>query len=665
MLESPTPQAQGLLIPTHRPLPGSSHEGQNSSQASTTRPPKTRLTFRIGVVGHRPNRLQDADLGMLQHRIHALLMLIRDRVTAFGDGNASLFAPGCATLRVVSPLAEGADRIVAEAALGLGYQLHCPMPFAQAEFEKDFEPPEALEPDSLTRFHDLLECAERSTGLVKFELDGSRKNAPAAYGAAGRVVLNQSDVLIVIWDGKEAAGAGGTVQTLHEAIFYQVPVLWIDAVAPHVWQLLRTGEQLACLDPGGAGRCVPKQADGQELEALIEESLRPPDPEDVSAGHGKPKRDLREAFFGERKPTWNVAFVWKFLRDAVGSNRFRLQLFKIEDFENAVANDWPDDAPGVAGRVNRQLRKHYAWADKLADLYADRYRSAFVSAYLLSVLSVFLALLCMAAGWRTHAREVFCTLAELAVIAVIFGLIAWGRSRRWHERWIDYRLVAELVRQLRFLVPLGGGRPFPRFSPHLATFGNPARTWMYWHVRAIERETGLSSAQVTLDYLKSCLRYLGDVVEEQIRFHQTSQKRLGRIDHRLHLAGLILFGLTGLACFLHSLLHGELLRLPRIELPPWLSPGWLTLLCAVLPALGAALAGINNQGEFLRISKRSRAMAQRLAQVKGEIEALLESPSDPTFGQVLAIASTVAQLMVDEVLDWRVLFQDRPPVLPA
>jgi hypothetical protein len=642
-------------------------ENRYLSEALTTHPPKVRLAFRVGVIGHRPNRLQDADLDALSHRIRALLMLIRDSITAFGAGNAALYAPGPAMLRVVSCLAEGADRLVADAALRLGYELHCPMPFAQAEFKKDFEPPEALEPRSLDRFHDLLECARRTTGLAKFELDGSRDNAPAAYGAAGRVVLNQSDVLIAIWDGKEAAGAGGTVQTLHEAISYQVPVLWIDAVAPHTWQMLRTAEQLACLDQGGPRRCVPEQAGEQELEALIEESLRPPKAEDFSAGHSKSKPDLREVFFRERKSAWNVAFVWKFFRDAVGSNRLRVQSFKVDDFEGAVANDWPDNAPGVAGWVNRQLRRHYSWADKLADLYADRYRSAFLSTYLLGVLAVFLALLSTAAGWTTEAhlaRQAFCTGAELVVIAAILGLIAWGRWRRWHERWMDYRLVAELVRQLRFLVPLGGGRLFPRLSPHLATYGNPAQTWMYWHVRTIERKTGLPSAQVTPDYLKSYLKYLYDVVEEQINFHQTSQERLGRIDHRLHLAGLILFGLTGLACFLHFLPHGELLRLPRVELPPW-APGWLTLLCAVLPALGAALAAINNQGEFLRITKRSRAMAQRLAQLKGEIEALREASSGPTFGQVLAIAATVAQLMVDEVLDWRVVFQDRPPVLPA
>ena len=43
-------------------------------------------------------------------------------------------------MRVVSPLAEGTDRIFAEQALGLGFELCAVLPFPQAEFEKDFAP---------------------------------------------------------------------------------------------------------------------------------------------------------------------------------------------------------------------------------------------------------------------------------------------------------------------------------------------------------------------------------------------------------------------------------------------------------------------------------------------------------------------------------------------
>lgn len=92
---------------------------------------------------------------------------------------------------------------------------------------------------------------------------------------------------------------------------------------------------------------------------------------------------------------------------------------------------------------------------------------------------------------------------------------------------------------------------------------------------------------------------------------------------------------------------------------------WLTFLCAFLPAVGAALAAINNQGEFTRIAKRSRAMAERLEQIRGEIQTQLSPSANPTSGEAVAFGLRVAQLMVDEVLDWRVVFLDRPLIPPA
>jgi hypothetical protein len=42
-------------------------------------------------------------------------------------------------IQVMSPLAEGADRIAARAALDLGLELIAPLPMEQGEYRKDFE----------------------------------------------------------------------------------------------------------------------------------------------------------------------------------------------------------------------------------------------------------------------------------------------------------------------------------------------------------------------------------------------------------------------------------------------------------------------------------------------------------------------------------------------
>ena len=202
-------------------------------------PPRARLALRVGVVGHRPNRLPGdaATLAALRARIGEVLLAARDEVERFQaeGGDAGLYAPDPPLMRAVAPLAEGTDRIFVEEALALGYGLICPMPFAQAEYERDFTGKSALEPGSVAKLRDLLARARDGAGLVTFELDGGRSDRGAAYGAAGRVTLNQSDLLVVVWDGEEKAGPGGTVDTVQEAIRFHVPVLWINARDPSDW----------------------------------------------------------------------------------------------------------------------------------------------------------------------------------------------------------------------------------------------------------------------------------------------------------------------------------------------------------------------------------------------------------------------------------------------
>ena len=130
-------------------------------------------------------------------------------------------------MTAISPLAEGTDRIFAEQALNLGYELCCVLPFRQAEFEKDFAPGAALEDGLVVRFQPPAGQAK-----TKFELDGTRLQESEAYGEGGLVVFNQSDSLVVVWDGERLGKRGGTEDTLNEARSRGVTVAWTDAREP-------------------------------------------------------------------------------------------------------------------------------------------------------------------------------------------------------------------------------------------------------------------------------------------------------------------------------------------------------------------------------------------------------------------------------------------------
>jgi hypothetical protein len=669
-----------------------------------TSPPKARLTFRIGIVGHRPNRLKREEIPTLTARLAEVLSLVKKAVEEFLPNHPGLYdekRPAC--LRAITPLAEGTDRYFAVEALRLGYGLCCPLPFQKEEFENDFKPDRTVEPDldSVAEFNRILKEAEEKTGLVMFELDGSRSEASEAYAAAGRVVLNQSDLLLVVWDGEGNNKRGGTYETFKEAVGFGVPVLWVDARVPHGWQLLLKETELpTCSEE----RRSPPHLGTPDLKPIVDRVLGLPAPAPVVAeaerNHAHPP-DLRVEFFAEQRPKWNSAFVWKFFRDLVGSFRPTFPKLRVPDFEDAIAGSWPtgeDKTTKVERWVNARLGGHYAWSDKLADFYADKYRSAFVMCYLYGALAVMLALLPHSFGWaeprdagktaansETVARaeagsraernksfirdpesmETICSVLELLVVSRILYLVGRGNKRHWHDRWMAYRLIAELVRQLRFLIPLGGGRPFARPKPHETNYGNPTNSWMYWHFRAIDREIGLPPAKVTAAYVQECLEYVKTILKDQIKFHQINADRSKKIEHRLHRAGLFFFWVTAVVIAFHVLLpccssglHGESwhIALERVG---------LTFICASLPAIGAAVAGISNQGEFARIARRSSAMEEQLSHLGKDLERLMEQGTAVHSSVAASHALRIAQTMVDEVLDWRVVFLDRPLVTPG
>ncbi|HEY4361205.1 MAG TPA: DUF4231 domain-containing protein [Bryobacteraceae bacterium] len=640
--------------------------------ASVTSPPRAQLAFRVGVVGHRPDRLKDADPEILGNLIHEILETVQKHVNTFASSAEApkFYSPQTPLLRAITPLAEGTDRLFADKALDLHYQICCPMPFAQAEYEKDFSPANALEDHSLERFHAILKRAREETALATFELDGDREQVGDAYGAAGRIVLNQSDLLVVVWDGGLPKGGGGTVQTLKEAVRHGVPVLWIDAVQPHPWQVLSREDDLKGVE--GQTRYTPNPGTltlSLELESIVNQEIAaPPAQEKDAVGPAD--------YFGELKPSAPWAVLWKFFRDAVGSGKFKKPSIAVEDFETAVAGEWPvgaaDQVPkNVAEWTNRYLRPHYAWADKLADLYADAYRSTYVFIYLAAAAAVFLALLPMASNWLQQApvRRTLCTLGELAILLTISILLLREKNNKWHKRWIAYRLAAEMLRQLRCLVPLGGGRPLGRAPAHLATYGDPKRTWIYWHLRGVAREIGIPSGVVNPAYAANCLSDLAQAAGTertgQLGFHLANSVRSKNIAHRLHETAEKLFWIT-VGCIVIHLIP-DLLEIAgcRVALPEALDR-WLILACATFPAIASALAGINNQSDFARIARQSHAMAEAFKNLNRQIT-VLTAPKEPAqpplkLADVTPLATQMTQLMVDEVLDWRVVFMERPPI---
>ena len=192
---------------------------------------KPDLCLAVGVTGHRLERMPHVDLAALRQTIAGLLSRVHEATDSAGARHAPQFASAAPKMRLVTALANGADTVAAEAALAAGWRLDACLPFVRDEYANDFAAGEQRE-----RFGQLLDRASAT-----FALTGDRDDADAAYEAVGRVLLDQVDVLLAVWDGDVGRGRGGTARVVADAIGRHIPVIHVDTEAGNTTVLLWSG----------------------------------------------------------------------------------------------------------------------------------------------------------------------------------------------------------------------------------------------------------------------------------------------------------------------------------------------------------------------------------------------------------------------------------------
>lgn len=153
---------------------------------------------------------------------HRELVNVRDISKAVDQALEKILAeyPAVA-LKVVSPLAEGADRLVAKRAIeGFQAELIVPLPFEPSDYMQDFKTSASKQ-----EFLDLIGLADEIIFLP------AQETRAASYYAVGLYVVDQCDVLIAIWDGQPARGVGGTAQIVEEARKIGKPIAWVHVDA--------------------------------------------------------------------------------------------------------------------------------------------------------------------------------------------------------------------------------------------------------------------------------------------------------------------------------------------------------------------------------------------------------------------------------------------------
>ncbi|NWK94241.1 hypothetical protein DM806_00720 [Sphingobium lactosutens] len=620
--------------------------------------------------------------------VAAALAEICDAIQSALDAQAEALGP-MEPMRLYGMLADGTDQMVADMALARKWEVIAPLPFGRALYRAvasrahDLDDVRALlegrlpaDPHVLARARmldrsfdtvRLFEMAERDDDigdalLAMLADPGSMTKAQgfAALSAervalAARVMIEQADIVIAVWDGVNRSLVGGTGHTIAKVLEQHGVVICIHPSAPSDWRIMRSSEALIS--------CPPAEDRMAALSRIIRSALRPGTDimpparttglqdeawplrsHPLSGGY----RRIEAMFAGEGRPFRSLVQRYEPPEAVAAGSGARLL---------ADIRALPRLGGGFADAVERSLLRRFAWADGISTHLSDAYRGGMVANFLLSSLAIAAGIAYQPLGAQ---KWPFAGIEFILLAAII--LITWrGVRQRWHSRWFTTRRVAEYLRHAPILLALGVARPPGRWPQGIYT------SWPEYYARAALRDVGLPTAPITRDYLRRAMtNLLGRHVVEQRDYHVEKARRLRHVHHSLDRMSETLFILAVMSVSTYLLIEiGAAAGLIAEELPHATSK-LFTFLGVSFPTFGAAIAGIRYFGDFERFSAISRITAERLDgldQRIGMLAADQEAMID--YAVVADLAHEMDSIVVSEIESWQAVFAGKQITVPV
>lgn len=661
----------------------------------TSPPVPHKFRFSIGVTGHRAAHKSFA---ANSDQIKSVIEKIFDHIDQSIDGATSPLGPEMlAPTRLHTLMVDGTDQTAAEMALERDWELISPLPFgarlnaainamptdggdarallsgnqpADAETRRRAEAILTLTGKAKT--FELADQDDAITELYLTKLDAPEDFAKAQAFAlesatraalAGRILIEQSDLIIGVWDGKSTASLGGTGHTIATALDLGAPVIWIDPTEPESWRILHTPESLAVMQGN-----PPTRDRETQIQTIVRDVIYPRDKpiDHSSAHHGLAAlqngrwydRSARlthgyrriEALFGGGTPFRSIVQTYEKPEDiGKGSGAEILN----------AARALPGADPLLAGKIEQKAMQNFAWADGISARLSDHYRGGMVVNFVLSSLAIvggiaYLPLVPADQKWG------FALFEFLLLIAIV--VITWrGQKYRWHGRWFETRRVAEYFRHSPLLLMMGVARAPGRWPKGTDT------SWPEWYVRHALRDIGLPDAKISDGYLRSCLSTLlnGHVVPQR-DYHFGKAQRLKTVHHNLDRFSELLFKLAIISVAAYLVLKGgSALHLIDAGVLAKLSKTF-TLLGVMFPTFGGAIAGIRFFGDFERFAAISEVTAERLDAIAGRIKLLQTAPDDTlSYDRVAELVHATDEVVIAEIENWQAVFSGKHITVPV
>lgn len=662
--------------------------------AAVEAPATPSVRLNIGVTGHRADHPSyTPHSARIEAAMHGVLDLIGRIVASMTPPFGAPFAP----IRMHSVMADGTDQLAAREALARGWEIVALLPFGRAlncainAHPRSLADAQALLTGAAAEDGTVQDRAETIRSLVArahvFELadvddrttvrfldmhaspgdaakaEVFRADRSARVALAGRLAIEQSDLLIAVWDGVRTNLVGGTGHTVAAALDSGTPVLWIDPADPDAWRILGAPESLVTLrDDDDAGDR------GAMLRDIVAAALLPGSSVPATGTQQGAAALAAGKWQAQSDPLWH-AYRWierRFGGGTVGreglTQTYETPAQVVTGSGAGVAQALgalPDADTGFTDRVLRGVLGRFAWADGISAHLSDTYRGSMVVNFVLSAAAVisgvaYLPFVGSEWKWPFAAFEVLLLGAILAITWI-------GQRRRWHGRWFETRRVAEYLRHAPLLLSLGAARAPGRW-PRSAD-----AVWPEHYARHALREAGLPRVSITRAYLRAALTGLiAPHVAAQRAYHAAKAQRLAAAHHNLDRLSERSFQLAVAAA------AGFLLIVAANAL------GWVddrpfsvlakvfTFLGVALPTFGGCLAGIRFFGDFERFAAISRVTAAKLETVERRITLILRAPDSALdYASVTALAHATDDIVVSEIENWQSVFEAKQITVPA
>ena len=524
-----------------------------------------------------------------------------------------------------------------------------------------------------------------------------------ACRAQSEALRHHSDVLLAIWDPDTEGKAGGTSERVNLALDEGIPVIAIRLVADGevgraAIDVLESVEDLNRLLATSAGRpsgvARPwKEALAKVLGGILKFPERPSGPSKTIPGAAE-EADTEQggvtttAHEDAPRLAYEPRSVFAAFREARPLRRIGMAHF-WQGFESLVKSRAGLDRPGepqtcLGGMIERWMHvfetpeeiafpgkgtskgdytAHYqqvrerAAGKGMSGVYGDAHRGGIIASYLLAAVAVLLAVLgAIFHFYKLHVGLVIVTAAvEVVVIVAMFTLSICSRHEGWNEAYTDTRVLAEALRMMEYLGPLGLHTPLPRLPRYLQgdqATPAPQAMWCVWYFRALTRMAPLRLADPRLGSLTAAHRVMIDGwIRDQQKYHRRNRIKQKKLHHDIERFTTVLFVIVFGFALEHLVeavcgLHGIPLTVPL-------------LVCVGGPALIAAMHGFSSQIEVERLRQRSTSMEKLLQERIATLESLdLSDPANASAVWGLSReALNVAALMIDETASWSMLYK--------